>query len=127
VPTVVEKIERDLARDGRAVIYGIYFDFASDRIKEESEPVLTEIADVMVKNPTWKLNVEGHTDSIGGTAANLDLSRRRAAAVTQALSARHHISADRLAPGGFGAARPKDTNNTIEGRARNRRVELVRQ
>jgi OOP family OmpA-OmpF porin len=121
------RIERDLEKTGRSVVYGIYFDFASDRIKEESEPVLEEIADAMTKNPLWKLNVEGHTDSIGGATPNLDLSRRRAAAVRQALIARYRVAADRLAPAGFGASRPKETNDTLEGRARNRRVELVRQ
>ena len=110
---------------GRAVVYGIYFDFASDRIKEESEPVLAEIAQVMTKYPTWTLRVEGHTDDIGSAPANLDLSRRRAAAVKQALVERR-IAAARLVPGGFGSSRPQDTNKTIEGRARNRRVELVK-
>jgi outer membrane protein OmpA-like peptidoglycan-associated protein len=121
------KIERDLATGGRAVVYGIYFDFASDRIKEESEPVLREIAAVMTKNPLWKLSVEGHTDNIGGVAANLDLSRRRAASVRQALTTRYRVAGERLQPDGFGASRPKATNETIDGRARNRRVELVKQ
>jgi outer membrane protein OmpA-like peptidoglycan-associated protein len=121
------KIERDLATDGRAVVYGIYFDFASDRIKEESEPVLKEIAGVMTNNPSWKLSVEGHTDNVGGAATNLDLSRRRAASVRQALTVRYRVAGDRLVPNGFGASRPKTTNETIEGRARNRRVELVKQ
>lgn len=121
-----ERIKEDLAKEGRAVIYGIYFDFASDRIKEESEPVLAEIAEVLRENPTWNLNVEGHTDSIGGDSYNLDLSRRRSAAVKQALTSRHQIGVDRLQTSGFGASRPKDRNDTMEGRARNRRVELVK-
>lgn len=121
-----DRIEKALEDEGRAVVYGIYFDFASDRIKEESEPVLKEIAEVMTKNPTWNLTVEGHTDSIGSTDANLDLSQRRAAAVRTALADRYKIAAARLAPAGFGESRPKDTNDTLEGRARNRRVELAR-
>ena len=121
-----ERIEADLAKEGRAIIYGIYFDFASDRIKEESEPVLAEIAQVLRENPTWNLNVEGHTDSIGGDTYNLDLSRRRSAAVKQALTSRYKIGLDRLQTSGFGASRPKDRNDTMEGRARNRRVELVK-
>jgi outer membrane protein OmpA-like peptidoglycan-associated protein len=120
------RIEKALEEEGRAVVYGIYFDFASDRIKEESEPVLKEIADVMTKNPAWRLTVEGHTDSIGSNDANLDLSRRRAAAVRKALDDRYKITATRLEPSGFGESRPKDTNETLEGRARNRRVELAR-
>ncbi len=121
-----KRIEEDLAKDGRSIIYGIYFDFASDRIKEESEPVLSEIAQVLRTNPTWNLNVEGHTDSIGSDADNLDLSRRRSAAVKQALTARYKIELKRLQTSGYGESRPKDRNDTMEGRARNRRVELVK-
>lgn len=112
---------------GRAEVYGIYFDFASDTIKPESEPVLREIADALTNNAAWKLTVEGHTDNVGGDNYNLDLSRRRAAAVKTALVSRHKIAADRLVTSGFGASRPKETNDTLEGRATNRRVELVRQ
>jgi len=120
-------IAKQLASTGKAEIYGIYFDFASDRIKEESEPVLTEIAKALADNPAWRLSVDGHTDSIGGDTPNLDLSKRRAAAVKQALVARHKVTPARLTTDGFGASRPKDTNATLEGRARNRRVELIRQ
>ena len=120
-------IETKLKTVGRAEIYGIYFDFAKSTIRPESEPVLKEIADVMTKNLAWKLSVEGHTDNIGGAASNQDLSMRRAAAVRQALVDRYHVGAGRLTPAGFGASRPKETNDTLEGRARNRRVELVKQ
>jgi outer membrane protein OmpA-like peptidoglycan-associated protein len=122
----VQKIEKDLQERGRAEIYGIYFDFDSDQIRSESEPVLTEIADVLKKQPEWKLNVEGHTDNVGGDKHNLDLSQRRAASVINALVTRYQIAADRLSPTGYGASRPKATNDTVEGRALNRRVELVR-
>jgi outer membrane protein OmpA-like peptidoglycan-associated protein len=120
------RIERELEEDGRSAVYGIYFDFASDRIKEESEPVLKEIAAVMTKYPAWTLTVEGHTDNVGTTADNQDLSLRRAAAVRKALGDTYSIPANRLVPAGFGESRPKDTNDTLEGRARNRRVELAR-
>jgi outer membrane protein OmpA-like peptidoglycan-associated protein len=121
------RIERALEATGRAEIYGLYFDFASARIKEESRPVLDAIADVMTKNAAWKLSVEGHTDNVGGDAYNLELSRKRADAVKDALVTSYQIAAGRLITAGFGAGRPKDTNDTLEGRARNRRVELVRQ
>jgi outer membrane protein OmpA-like peptidoglycan-associated protein len=121
------QIERSLAEAGKAEVYGIYFDFKSAEIRGESEPVLKEIADVMTKNQSWNLSVEGHTDNIGGNAFNQDLSERRAAAVRQALVERYHIAAGRLTTTGFGAGHPKESNETIEGRARNRRVELVRQ
>jgi len=123
---VEKKLETDLAEKGRAEIYGIYFDFDSDQIRSESEPVLTEIADVLKKQPEWKLNVEGHTDNVGGDKHNLDLSQRRAASVINALVTRYQIPADRLSPAGYGASHPKATNDTVEGRALNRRVELVR-
>ncbi len=127
VPAAPSHIEESLSKAGRAEIYGIYFDFAKATIRPESEAVLKEIAGVMTRNPAWVLNVEGHTDNIGGTASNQDLSQRRASAVRQALVDRYHIAASRLIPSGFGESRPKETNSTLEGRARNRRVELAKQ
>jgi outer membrane protein OmpA-like peptidoglycan-associated protein len=124
--TAADKMERELAKQGRTVVYGIYFDFASDRIKAESQPVLADIAKVLQQNPSWSLGVEGHTDNIGGDPYNLDLARRRAAAVKQALVTQYKVDAKRLDTSGYGASRPKDTNTTLEGRARNRRVELTR-
>jgi outer membrane protein OmpA-like peptidoglycan-associated protein len=125
-PAAAKRIETDLSKTGRTIIYGIYFDFASDRIKKESEPVLAEIAQVMKQQSTWNISVEGHTDNIGGDAYNLDLSQRRAAAVKQALISRYGIDEHRMQTTGFGMRVPKDRNDTIEGRARNRRVELVK-
>jgi outer membrane protein OmpA-like peptidoglycan-associated protein len=122
-----QQIAQQLAATGRAQIYGIYFDFASDALRPESDAVLKEISQVLGEHPDWKLSVEGHTDNIGGDAFNLDLSQRRAVAVKQALVTRYHILQDRLSPAGFGATRPVESNDTMEGRARNRRVELVRQ
>jgi len=122
-----QHIEQELKQTGQAEVYGIYFDFASDKIKPESEPVLREIADALNHNPSWKLRVEGHTDNIGGDEYNLDLSQRRAEAVKSALVNRYRIAAARLTPKGFGATRPKEPNDTLAGRARNRRVELVRE
>lgn len=127
LPTNTPQIEQALEQTGRAEVYGIYFDFASASIRPESEPVLKEIAGVLEKNPAWKLSIEGHTDNVGNDAYNLDLSRRRAEAVKQSLVEQYHLPAERLTTAGFGASRPKETNNTLEGRARNRRVELVRQ
>lgn len=120
-------MERALADDEPVDVYGIYFDFASDRIRPESEPVLNEIAGVLARNPTWKMSIAGHTDNVGGTASNLALSQRRSAAVRTALINRYHVAADRLTTTGYGESSPKDTNETLKGRARNRRVELRRQ
>ena len=121
-------LEDGLVDNKRVDVYGIYFDFNSDRIRAESEPVLEEIGGIMKRYPDWRLSVQGHTDNIGGNGQyNLELSQRRSAAVVSALVNRFGISASRLTSGGSGAASPKDTNDTSEGRARNRRVELVRQ
>jgi outer membrane protein OmpA-like peptidoglycan-associated protein len=120
-------LEKQLTQEKRAITYGIYFDFNRDTLKPESEPVLKEIAQAMRDNPGWELTVEGHTDNVGGDSYNLELSRRRAAAVKQALVSEYNITPDRLLTGGFGASRPVETNDTLEGRARNRRVELVRE
>jgi len=120
------RIARDLGKQGRVVLYGIYFDSATDRLKAESDAVLGDIAKALQQNPAWSLSVEGHTDNLGGDAYNLDLSKRRAAAVKQALVSRFNVDAARLQTNGFGDSKPKDTNETLEGRARNRRVELTR-
>ncbi len=120
-------IEQQLKEKKKVDIYGIYFDFASDRLKPESTPVLEEIAGVLKDNPDWKLTVSGHTDNVGGDPYNLDLSKRRAAAVKQALVTQYHVAPERLSTDGFGASRPVDTNDTLAGRARNRRVELTRE
>jgi outer membrane protein OmpA-like peptidoglycan-associated protein len=122
-----QQIEQELKQTGIAEVYGIYFDFASDKIKPESDAVLREIADALRHNSSWKLRVEGHTDNVGGDDYNMDLSQRRSEAVKQALVSRFHIASDRLSPQGFGATRPKESNDTLYGRARNRRVELARE
>ena len=119
-------LAQQLEKDGRAKVYDLYFDFRSDVLRPESGKVLAEIAQVMKQHPDWRLGVEGNTDNIGGDKYNLDLSQRRAAAVKSALAKQYQVSPERLVTTGFGASHPIDTNDTIEGRARNRRVELVR-
>ena len=123
----INHIEQALKQTGHAQIYGINFDFASATIRPQSQPILAEIAKAMKDNATWKLSVNGHTDNIGGDASNRELSRKRAAAVVEALTSQYRIAANRFTSAGFGASQPIDTNDTIEGRARNRRVELVLQ
>ena len=121
------QIEQQLEKQKKAVIYGIYFDFNEATIKKESQPVLKEIADAMKNNPDWVLTVNGYTDNIGGDRYNLELSQRRSAAVKKELVEHYGIAESRMTTGGSGAANPVDTNETLEGRARNRRVELIRQ
>ena len=120
------RLEESLLKTGRAEVYDIYFDFNSDRIREQSEPTLREIADLMARHPEWRLTIEGHTDNIASDQFNLELSTRRAQAVKAALTGRYAIAEPRLTSSGAGESRPKDRNDTPEGRARNRRVELVR-
>ena len=127
VPHPINLVEKQLAEQKRAITYGIYFDFNKDTIKPESDPVLKQIVQALTDHPDWKLTVNGHTDNIGGDAYNLDLSKRRAAAVKQILVSRFHIAPDRLSTNGCGESGPIDTNDTLEGRARNRRVELTRE
>lgn len=120
-------IEQALAESGRVDIYNIFFSFNSDVIREESGPALQEIGATLRRRLDWKLAINGHTDNIATDAYNLELSRRRAAAVKSALVTRFGIASSRLNTAGMGEASPKDTNDTLEGRARNRRVELVKQ
>jgi outer membrane protein OmpA-like peptidoglycan-associated protein len=112
---------------GRYVTHGILFDTASDRIKPESAPVIQSIAKGLEAAPALRLLIEGHTDSTGNAAANLDLSRRRAEAVKSVLVAQFRIDAARLTTNGLGAGKPIDKNDTPQGRAQNRRVEFVKQ
>lgn len=126
LPTSDVAIERELATVCRAELPGIYFAFNSASLDPASEPALTEMSKLLAKHTDWTLAIEGHTDNIGGDASNQTLSTQRADAVRSALVARYHIAAPRLRSAGFGARRPREPNTTMEGRARNRRVELVR-
>lgn len=119
-------LEQALAQNKKVDIYSIYFSFNSDKLRDESQPTLKEIAEVLRRHPDWKLQVNGHTDAIGGDQFNFDLSKRRSAAVKGALVGQFKIAPDRLATSGYGRSQPRDTNDTLEGRARNRRVELMR-
>ena len=110
----------------KAVLSGVYFDTGSAALLAQSQDEIAKVVAMMTANPDWNFTIEGHTDAIGTDADNLTLSQNRAAAVVAALGA-SDIAAKRLTATGFGEARPIDTNDTIEGRARNRRVELARQ
>lgn len=120
------EMAKSIANVGKIALYGIYFDFNKADLKAESEPTLVEISKLLSENPAMKLLVVGHTDSVGGFESNRELSQRRAASVVSALSGRFSISADRLTSFGASYAAPVSSNETEEGRAKNRRVELVR-
>ena len=121
-----EALDRSLATSCRAAVYGFYFATNSATPEPESRPMFRTVAEVLAKHPDWTLTVEGHTDSIGNAAANKQLAERRAASVVKELTTQHGVASSRLVPAGFGASRPVAPNATLEGRARNRRVELVR-
>lgn len=121
------ELEKALQAGEKVDIYDIFFSFNSATLRPESDETLMLIADLLGKHPDWKLAIGGHTDSIASDTFNLDLSNRRAAAVKTALVERFKIADKRLSTQGYGEASPRDTNDTLEGRARNRRVELMRQ
>ena len=119
-------LETALATTCRAELNGIYFDFGQASLLPASKPALAAVAQLMRAMPGWTLRIEGHTDTIGGAAANQALSQRRAEAVRDALSSQYALPAKRMTASGFGATRPVASNTTLEGRAANRRVELAR-
>jgi outer membrane protein OmpA-like peptidoglycan-associated protein len=112
---------------GRYVTHGILFDVDSDRIKPESAATIKMIASGMQANAGTNFLIEGHTDSTGDAAHNMDLSKRRAEAVKSVLVAQFGIDGARLTTAGLGSTKPVASNNTPQGKAENRRVEFVRQ
>lgn len=116
----------DLDRAGHAVLHGIFFDTDKAVVKPESEAALAEIARLLTDNPEITAFIVGHTDMSGGLDHNIDLSKRRAVAVAEALVTGHGIAADRLTPRGVGPLAPVASNDDESGRALNRRVELVK-
>ena len=115
-----------LASEGRFTTRGILFDTGSDDIKPESAPVLKEIGDMLKQHSDLKIEIDGHTDNVGGAASNQTLSEKRAAAVKGYLVKNYQIGATRLSSKGFGASKPVASNDTPDGRQQNRRVELVK-
>ena len=120
-------VERDLAAACRAELPGIYFGFNSAVLDATSDRALAAVAGLLAKHPEWTLTLEGHTDSIGSAASNRTLSERRVAAVRARLMSNYRVDGARLRTSGLGSGRPREPNATVEGRARNRRVELVRE
>jgi outer membrane protein OmpA-like peptidoglycan-associated protein len=114
-----------ITNTGSVAIYGINFDTAKSDIKPESEPAIGEIAKLLTNNPTLKVYIVGHTDMVGDAASNVRLSQARAQSVINNLVSKHGIAAARLIAFGAGPYAPVASNKTDEGRAKNRRVELV--
>jgi outer membrane protein OmpA-like peptidoglycan-associated protein len=112
-------------RDGHISVYAIYFDTGKADLRPESKEAIEQIAQLLKDRPKLQVLIVGHTDSTGALETNMKLSRDRAAAVVAALTGTYSISAARLSPQGAGPLAPVATNRTEEGRARNRRVDLV--
>jgi outer membrane protein OmpA-like peptidoglycan-associated protein len=119
-----ESLKSELEKNGRAILY-INFDFNKATIRPDAKPILAQVAKLMTDDPNLTLAVNGHTDNVGQHDYNVKLSQMRAAAVVSALVAAH-IAPGRLSSGGFGPDQPIDDNSTEKGRAKNRRVELVK-
>jgi len=117
----------DINATGHVAVYGIYFDTSRSEVKPDSRPALEEIAKLLAQNPGLKLLVVGHTDMTGSMDANMKLSQSRGESVVQALVSQHGVSSARLKGHGVGPLAPVATNDTEEGRAKNRRVELVKE
>jgi outer membrane protein OmpA-like peptidoglycan-associated protein len=114
-----------LRRSCRLQLSGIYFNTGSASLLPESEPALRQIAQVVGQSKVPVLEIRGHTDNIGSAQFNQELSQQRAEAVRQALVSQFGIPPGKLTSRGFGFTRPVDTNDTVVGRAHNRRVELA--
>ena len=117
----------DIRATGHAAVYGIYFDTGKADIKSESKQAIGEIANLLKSDPELKIVVVGHTDNKGSVESNLKLSQDRAQAVMQSLIRDQNIVSSRLRAYGCGQFAPVASNDAEDGRAKNRRVELVKQ
>jgi outer membrane protein OmpA-like peptidoglycan-associated protein len=118
-------IARTFAKSCHVALYGVLFDFNKATLKPESDGVLQRVLAFVKKDPALKLEVQGHTDNVGSDDYNQKLSEARAQSVLTWLT-QHGIAADRLSFKGYGKTQPVTTNDTDDGRAKNRRVEIAR-
>ncbi|MGB3021737.1 MAG: OmpA family protein, partial [Methyloceanibacter sp.] len=121
------QMDQAITDTGSVSLYGILFDLDKDTLRPDSKPTLDEIAKLLQDKPELKLKIVGHTDNQGTADYNLDLSKRRAASVVASLTGEYSIAAERLTSEGAGLTQPVAPNESEEGRAKNRRVELVAQ
>lgn len=120
-------MSNDINATGHVSVYGIYFDTGKSEVKPESDAAISEMAKLLTNDGTLKVFVVGHTDNVGTFESNLKLSVDRADAVVKALSGKNGIAAARLKAHGVASLAPVSTNDTEDGKAKNRRVELVKQ
>ena len=114
-----------LSATGHVAIYGIFFDTGKSEIKPESEPTFAEMAKLLKTNARLNVFIVGHTDNSGTFEHNMKLSQERAAAVVSMLAGKHGIATARHRPMGVASLAPVSSNKTEEGKAKNRRVELL--
>ncbi len=126
-PAIEYPYEAELKNCGQLATYELAFETNSDKLKGSHWPILQALADVLKKDKSLKIEVAGHTDSTGNAAANQTLSEKRANTVKQTLVARYAVDEKRLTAKGYGAEQPLADNESEQGRAINRRVELVKQ
>jgi outer membrane protein OmpA-like peptidoglycan-associated protein len=122
-----EAMGNDINTTGHVSIYGIYFDTGKSEIKPESDAAISEIANLLKNNAALNIYVVGHTDNVGSFDSNMRLSKDRADAVAKALTSKYGIAATRLKSYGVASLSPVASNDTEDGKAKNRRVELVKQ
>ena len=120
-----DDIKKALDRDGRVSLTGVLFETNRARLNTGGQDRIAQLATVLKQNPRLKVAVVGHTDSTGPFQYNLDLSRSRAQSIVTSLVRTHGIEQNRLAPVGVGPLSPLASNDTAEGRAQNRRVDIV--
>ena len=126
VTVTSDEMRRALEAEGHIALYGIYFDSNKSVVKPDSKPTLEQIANLLKQMPKLQLGVVGHTDDVGNDDANLKLSQRRADAVVTSLVEDYGIDESRLEASGAGEGKPVADNGSDAGRAKNRRVELVK-
>ena len=127
ITTATPDTRNKLLTEGKLITYGIYFDVNKDIVKPESYGTLKDIATILNEVPDVKVKIVGHTDSDGQDAANLDLSKRRAASVKAELSNSFGVNGDRLVSDGMGKSQPVAPNDSPVNKALNRRVEFIKQ
>ena len=126
ITTAAPDTRNKLLTEGKLITYGIYFDVNKDEVKPESYGTLRDIATILNEVPDVKVKIVGHTDSDGADAANLDLSKRRAASVKAELASSFGVNGDRLVTDGMGENQPVAPNDSPVNKALNRRVEFIK-
>ncbi len=119
-------MEEEITKSGHVALYGIHFASGKSDVTPDSAKALEEVGKLLAQEPGWKLRVEGHTDDVGEKKANLELSKKRAAAVKAYLVSKVSVKAAQLVTEGYGDGKPVAPNDSDGARAKNRRVELVK-